>query len=167
MKSLLGRGASTCTALPHFSRNGLASSRPKMGTRTRHVYVEEELRLTIRITYNNGNLSWIGSILVRYGQGHGIPRFLWLLCPMKGPYLVYTPWSAAYKASSRLESRRIKRIVNDHSTLDIELDRVYTRTIRSGPWHTTFLMAVMPYEGTVLGVHPVIGCLQGKISVGV
>ena len=48
MKSLLGRGASTCTALPHFSRNGLASSRPEAGTRTGYVYVEEELRLTIR-----------------------------------------------------------------------------------------------------------------------
>ena len=49
-----------------------------------------------------------------------------------------------------MESRRIKRIVNDHSTLDIELDRVYTRTILSGPWHTTFLMVVARYEGTVL-----------------
>ena len=48
MKSLLGRGAVDLTALPNFSRNGLASSRPEAGTRTRYVYVEEELRLTIR-----------------------------------------------------------------------------------------------------------------------
>jgi hypothetical protein len=45
MKSLLGRGASTSLL---FNRNGLASSRPEAGTRTRYVYVEEELRLTIR-----------------------------------------------------------------------------------------------------------------------